>query len=472
MELRQYLRILRKRWLLVLSIVVLCTLAAGLLAWSRTPIYEAHTQLFVATGDVPGDLGEAYQGGLFAQQRVRSYAQLVDSPDVARPVIRELGLDTTPEELGRKISTEAPIDTVLINVTVKDESPERARAIANAVAKEFRSFVNTLESREAGRDSPVRVTVTRPAQLPESPSSPQYPIYLAFGLLFGLVVGTGVPVLLEVLDNRIRGVDDAAAASGAPVLGAIANDPRARQRPLIVATDPRSPRAEAYRRLRTNLRPSVDQGLRSVVVSSAVESEGKTLVVANLGIAFAEAGYRVVLVDADLRRPRLAEVLGLRPDPGLTDVLLDDLPVESALQAWERGAALELLSSGRPPNNPGELLGSEPFAEVLRRLTDRADLVLLDAPALLPVADAAVVGAAASAVLIVTRTGSTRREELETATKLLGAAGGRVLGLVLNRSPLGGSWPYRQPEASGEEAPATTPRLARVESSVRLDDAG
>jgi succinoglycan biosynthesis transport protein ExoP len=471
MELRQYLRILRKRWLLVLSIVVLCTLAAGLLAWSRTPIYEAHTQLFVATGDVAGGLGETYQGGLFAQQRVRSYAQIVDSPDVARPVIRELGLETTPEELGRKISAEAPIDTVLINVTVKDESPEGARAIANAVAMAFRNFVNTLESR-AGRDSPVGVTVTRPAQLPESPSSPQYPVYLAFGLLFGLVVGTGVPVLREVLDNRIRGVDDAAAASGAPVLGAIANDPRARQRPLIVAAEPRSPRAEAYRRLRTNLRPSVDQGLPSVVVSSAVESEGKTLVVANLGIAFAEAGYRVVLVDADLRRPRLAEVLGLRPDPGLTDVLLDDLPVESALQAWEGGAALELLSSGRPPNNPGELLGSEPFAAVLRRLTDRADLVLLDAPALLPVADAAVVGAAASAVLIVTRAGSTRREELETATKLLGAAGGRVLGLVLNCSPLRGSWPYRQPEASGEEAPATTPRLARVESSVRLDDAG
>ena len=471
MELRQYLRILRKRWLLVLSIVVLSTLAAGLLAWSRTPIYEARTQFFVATGGVPGDLGETYQGGLFAQQRVRSYAQIVDSPVVARRVIRDLGLEMTPEELSRKISAEAPIDTVLINVTATDESPERAQAIANAVGKEFRSFVKTLESPEGSPNSPVGVSVTRPAELPDSPSSPQYAVYLAFGLLFGLVLGIGVPVLLELLDSRIRGVDDATAASGAPVLGAIANDPKVRRRPLVVAADPHSPRAEAYRRLRTNLRPSVDQGVRAFVVSSAVESEGKTLVLANLGVAFAEAGYRVVLVDADLRRPRLAEMLGLRPSPGLTDVLLEDLPLETVLQAWKGGATLELLSSGRPPTNPGELLGSAHFATVLRRLTDRADVVLIDAPALLPAADAAIVGAAASGVLVVTRAGSTRREELETATKLLAAAGGRVLGVVLNRSPLRGRWPYRQPEAAGE-AQSAAPRLTRVQSSLRLDDAG
>jgi polysaccharide biosynthesis transport protein len=471
MELRQYVRILRKRWLLVLSIVVLATLAAGLLAWTRTPIYEARTQLFVATGGVPDDLSERYQGGLFAQQRVRSYAQIVDSPLVTRRVIEKLGLDLTPEELGAKISAEAPIDTVLINVTARDESAERAQAIANALGEEFRSFVTTVESPDGSPSSPVGVSVTRPAELPESPSSPQYPVYLAFGLLFGLVLGIGIPVLRELLDDRIRDADAAAAASGAPVLGAIANDPKVRRRPLVVARDPQSPRAEAYRRLRTNLRPSVDQGLRAFVVSSAVESEGKTLVVANLGVAFAEAGYRVVLVDADLRRPRLAEMLGLRPSPGLTDVLSDDLPLETVLQAWQGGAALDLLSSGRPATNPGELLGSERFAAVLRRLTDRADVVLLDAPALLPAADAAVVGAAASGVLVVARAGSTRREELETATKLLGAAGGRVLGVVLNRSPLRGRWPYRKPEAAGE-APSAAPRLTRVESSVRLDDAG
>jgi polysaccharide biosynthesis transport protein len=474
MDLRHYLRIVRGRWLLVLSVVVLCTVAAGLLAASRTPVYEARTQLFVATGGVPADLSETYQGGLFAQQRVRSYAQIIDSPAVARRVIRRLDLETTPEELGRNISAEAPVDTVLINVTVKNPSPERARAIANVVSDEFRSFANELESRGGAPNSPVGVTVTRRAELPESPSSPQYPVYLAFGLLLGLVVGIGFVVLRDALDDRIRGVEDVTAAADAPVIGAIADDPKARRRPLVVAKDPISLRAEAYRRLRTNLRPSLDQGPRSFVVSSAVESEGKTLVVANLGIALAEAGYRVVLVDADLRRPKLAEVLGLPPGAGLTNVLVDGTPLETALRRWKDGATLEVLSSGPPAPNPGELLGSEQFVTVLRRLTDRADVVLLDAPALLGVADAAVLAAAASGVILIARVGSTRRDELETATQLLRAAGEQVFGVVLNRSPVRRSWPYRRPDATGGEV-ASLPGLASprpnapVEGSVRLE---
>jgi polysaccharide biosynthesis transport protein len=475
MDLRHYLRIVRGHWLLVLSIVVLCTVAAALLAWSRTPIYEARTQLFVATGGVPADLSETYQGGLFAQQRVRSYAQIVDSPAVARRVIGRLGLDTTPEELGRKISAEAPVDTVLLNVTVRDPSADRAQAIANAVGEEFRGFADDLESPGGATNSPVGVTVTRPAELPESPSSPQYSVYLAFGILFGLVLGIGAAVLRDALDDRISGVGDVAAATDSPVIGVIADDPQAGRRPLVVAKDPISLQAEAYRRLRTNLRPSVDQGLRSYVVSSAVESEGKTLVAANLGIAFAEAGYRVTLVDADLRRPKLAEVFGLPPSPGLTNVMVDGAPLETALTTWQEAPTLEILTSGSPVPNPGELLGSEQFAAVLRRLTDRGDVVFLDAPALLHVADASLLAATASGVILVAQARSTRRDELETATQLLRGAGEQVFGVVLNRSPVRGSWPFRRPDATVGKV-ASLPRLASppanapVEGSVRLED--
>jgi capsular exopolysaccharide synthesis family protein len=142
---------------------------------------------------------------------------------------------------------------------------------------------------------------------------------------------------------------------------------------------------------RTNLRVlGVDRGAHSLVISSAVASEGKTLIVANLGVAFAQAGYRVILVDADLRQPKLAEVLGLSSTVGLTDVLVDMTPVEVALQTWRHGFPLEVLVSGsQPPPNPSELLSSERFASVLGLLTNRVDVVILDAPALLPVTTAA-----------------------------------------------------------------------------------
>src|SRR5207245_4869465 len=139
-----------------------------------------------------------------------------------------------------------------------------------------------------------------------------------------------------------------------------------------------------------------------------VASEGKTLIVANLGIAFAQAGCRVVLVDADLRRPKLAKLLGLSSTVGLTNVLVENVPVLDALQTWQDELPLEVLSSGQQPPNPSELLGSQRFASTLSTLTDRADLVILDAPAVLPVADAAILGRVTSGVILVARVASTR----------------------------------------------------------------
>jgi succinoglycan biosynthesis transport protein ExoP len=199
MDLEQYVRLLRERWLFIASTVLVFTVAAGLLAWTRTPMYAARTQLFVSTGNVNADPTQAYQGGLFSQQRVLSYAQIVDSPAVTSGVISTLGLSTTPEDLGRQISAEAPLDTVLINVTVKDTSPQRAKAIADAVGERFPSFVETLETRPGDPNSPVKVSITRRPELPLDPVSPRKELYLALGVLVGLVFGIGGAALRQAL---------------------------------------------------------------------------------------------------------------------------------------------------------------------------------------------------------------------------------------------------------------------------------
>jgi succinoglycan biosynthesis transport protein ExoP len=438
MDLEQYVRVLRAHWLLILASIVVCVGAAAAFAWTRTPIYAARTQLFVATGGASADLSQTYQGGLFSQQRVLSYAQIVSSPPVVQAAMAQLGLRESVRKLQGKISASVPTDTVLINVTVKEQSPQRAKAIADAVGNQFATFVNRLESRPGEGSSPVKVSVTSQAQLPTEPVSPRKVFYLAFGALFGLALGIGGAVLREALDDRIRDEDDAAAIASAPVLGSIAEDPDAGRRPLIVVEDPFSVRAEAYRRLRTNIRVlSVDRGARSLVISSAVASEGKTLIAANLGVTFAQAGYRVILVDSDLREPNLADVLGLSSTVGLTDVLVDNLPVEAALQTWRLGLPLEVLGSGsQPPPNPSELLSSQRFATVLGILTDRVDVVILDAPALLPVTDAAILARLTSGMILVTRPASTLRGQLETATWSLHAVDEQALGVVLNRVPI------------------------------------
>jgi polysaccharide biosynthesis transport protein len=468
MDLEQYVRVLRAHWLLVLLSVAVCSAGAAAVAWTRTPVYAAQMQLFVSTAGAPADLSQTYQGGLFSQQRVRSYAEVLSSPEVTRAVINQLGLHDSVQHVQGEIRTSVPADTVLINVTVKDRSRRRAKAIANALGAQFPNFVSTLETPQSGRSSPVKVSVTRQAQLPGGPDSPHKTVYLVLGVLLGLVLGIAGAVLREAFDRRVRDEDEAAAITGAPVIGTIPEDPLAESRPLVVVSDPFSVRSEAYRRLRTNLRAlSVDHGIRSFVVTSAVESEGKTVIVANLGVALAQAGLRVVLVDTDLRRPKLAEVLGLSPSLGLTNVLVSKSPLEVELQKYGDGLQLEVLGSGPQVSMPNELLGRNRFAAVLDVLTRGADAVILDTPALLPLTDAAILARVlrgspeqhqSSGVILVARAGSTRADELAAATESLRAINEQVVGVVLNRSPARHARPYGSLAEAAERPSAALAR--------------
>jgi succinoglycan biosynthesis transport protein ExoP len=461
MELRQYAYVLRAHWLLIALSVAAGMLAAGVIAWTRAPTYAADTRLFVSTG-IPVDVGDAYQASLFAQQRVLSYAQILDSPSVARGVIRRLGLQRSVEELQAQITTSVPPNTVLINVTVKERSARQAKAIADAVAAEFSRFVNTLEAPPGDARSPVKVSVTSPARVPAGPVSPQKRVYVVLGFLVGLVLGIGAAVLREAFDTRIRDSDDAVAVTGAPVLGGIVEDRDAVKHPLTVLSGTTS--AEAFRTLRTNLDVlNVDRRLRSFVVSSAVASEGKTHVVANLGISLAQAGRSVILVDANLRRPRLAQLLGLSPSLGLTHLLEEHAPPYTfALEEWSSDLPLEVLGSGPQPPNPTELLDSDAFRDLLGLLTVRAEFVIVDAPPLLALTDATIVARATSGVLLVTRVGSTTRDELELAMDSVNAVRAQLLGVVLNRLPVR-RWIWRRPVYTSTPGPRTRSHVTAPE---------
>ncbi|GAA4379016.1 polysaccharide biosynthesis tyrosine autokinase [Agromyces bauzanensis] len=444
MELRDYVRILHKSWVLVLACLLLGIGAAAVYSILVTAKYEATTELYVSvrSGDSAAT-GDLVQGTNFARQAVTSYVDVVDSAIVLDRVIEQLALDTTSGELAAKVEASSPLNTVLIEIVVTDSDPEAAAEIANAVGSNFADVVvNDLEKPEGEALSLVKIETIQPATVPESASSPNVPLNLALGALVGLAIGIGIAVLRSVLDTRIHSLHDISQITDAPLLGGIALDPDARTRPLIVHADPHNPRAESFRSLRTNLQfVNIEGGPRSFVVSSAGPGEGKTTTTANLAISLAETGASVALIDGDLRLPKVAEYLSIEGGVGLTDVLIGRAELVDVLQKWGRGR-LYVLPSGRIPPNPSELLGSAAMATVLATLTEQFDYVLIDAPPLLLVTDAAVISKLAGGAILVAASGATKKQELAGAVRALEAIGSRLLGVVVTMLPTKGPDSY------------------------------
>ncbi len=264
---------------------------------------------------------------------------------------------------------------------------------------------------------------------------------LVLGGLIGLALGIGIAVLREVLDTRVRTQRDVQTVTDRPLIGAIPFDPRAKDRALIVHDDPLSPRSEAFRALRTNLQFLDMDGGHSFVITSSLPSEGKSTTALNLALALADAGKNVALLDADLRKPKVAEYLGIEGGAGLTDVLIGRARVEDVMQSWG-DRSLYVLPSGRIPPNPSELLGSQHMQTLLADLERSFDVVICDAPPLLPVTDAAILAKQTSGAIVIVSTGRTTTHQLSSAIEALDTVGARVAGLVMTMTPTKGPDSY------------------------------
>lgn len=475
LELREYLGMVQKYWIMILLIALGTFAAVGVVTFTQTPKYQSSAQLYVSVRNDGNGSTELVQGTNFAQQVIASYVDVVTSDLVLAPVIDELSLNETAQQLGERVTASSPPNTVLLKITGTDTRPEQAAAIADATAASFIDVVeNQLEKSEGDRPSMVKLQTIQPATIDTNPVSPNKPRNLALGLLLGLMLSFGAAIVRKTLDTRIHTPADIENVTDAPMLGAIINDPDAAQQPLIVHVEPHNPRSESFRTLRTNLQfLVVESAPRTYVISSASPSEGKTTTAANIAISLAEAGARVALVGADLRRPKVAEYMGIEGAVGLSDVLIGRAELQDVTQRWGAGE-LYVLPSGRIPPNPSELLGSESMQQLLNALEGHFEYVIIDSPPLLAVTDAAVVAKWTRGVILIAASSETRKGALDSAIQRLEAARVDLLGIVMTKVPTRGpdsysygSYAYTDHEESKFSGHRSSSRVGRHGRSRR-----
>jgi capsular exopolysaccharide synthesis family protein len=432
-ELKDYWKTIRHRWTVVLVCLLFTMAAAALLTWQTTPLYASSTRLFVSTS--PADTSDAYQGNLFATQRITSYAALVKDRPLAERVADDLGGSADPDLLSGEVSATVDPDTVILQITATNPDPVAARDIAQAYAEQLKLLVANLETPDGKQTPLVKVSIVDNAQVSGSPVSPRPVRNLGLAFILGLLLGVGVAVFRELLDTSVSSAEDVAQVTAAPILGHINSDASAVKRPPGEALVDASPWSEAFRVLRTNMQyVEVDHDQKVFVVTSSLPSEGKSTTAVNLAITLALAKQRVVLVECDLRRPLIASRLRLDDAVGTTSVLIGKVQLPDALQKYA-DTGLTVLSSGPIPPNPSELLQSNAMEKLLGDLRTDFDVVILDAPPLLPVTDAALLTAQADGALIVVRHGKTTRDQLSHAIERLEAVDAKPVGVVINLAP-------------------------------------
>ncbi|MFQ6484502.1 polysaccharide biosynthesis tyrosine autokinase [Brachybacterium epidermidis] len=465
-ELQNYLSILRDRWIPALIAALLVLGAVVGFTLLQTPTYQAKNRMFVQT-QAGGSVTELNSGVTFARQQITSYADLATTPLVLEPVIEELGLDSSPQGLASQISTSVPPETLILEITASSEDPGQAAEIANATAESLRQTVSELET--DGDTSSVELTVIAPAITPSSPASPSLPRNLAVGLVLALMAGVATAIIRDLLDNRVRRPEDIEKTFERPVIAKIPSSRDTKHLPLIAARHPQSLQAEAYRDLRTNLQfMGLAEGQRGVLITSSLPGEGKSSSAINLAHVIAQSGARVLLIDADLRRPSIHQYLSLEGNAGLTTVLIGEAELDELVQPLET-EGLDVLTSGPIPPNPSEMVGSEKMEQLLATAMAQYDFVVVDAPPLLAVTDAVVLSHHVGGALVVARSEAVKKQQLAQALQKLESAGGRTLGVILNRVPTGnrGAYSYTytyssvksavKPSAVAEAAGSVTP---------------
>ena len=436
MTIADLLQIVRKHLASAIISFVVVFAAVAAVTFIMPPTYTATAEVFATYAGQSGETqttNDISSGANYLNTQIKTYPELVKTEAVLQPVIKDLGLDMTTTDLAGVVTATNPTNTFMVDISAEVGDPQQA---ADSVAKNLADQISSdLYNNSSSSGSPIKLTVVQKAQTPTSQSSPNTPLYLAAGLILGLIVGIGVALLKDILNTKVDSTDDVRELTHASSLGTV---PQATilddSRPVVVA-QPAGSEAEEFRRIRTNLSfltTTATQGHgRLLVITSTDPSEGKTTVSSNVAVALAEEGKSVLLIDADLRHPSVAHKLGIEGHVGLSHVLSRQAsPADVIQKYWKPN--LHIMPAGKRPANASILLNSDLMKEMVEQALTQYDYVIIDTAPLSVANDATVFGRMAGGLVLVTGKGVVEKKELENTATALQAAEVPILGFIFN----------------------------------------
>lgn len=440
MSIADLLQIVRKHLASAIISFVVVFAAVAAVTFIMPPKYTATAEVFATYAGQSGETqttNDMSSGANYLNTQITTYPELVKTEAVLQPVIKDLGLDMTTTDLAGVVTATNPPNTFMVDISAEVGDPQQAADIANSVAKNLADQISSdlYNNSSSSNGSPIKLTVVQKAQTPTSQSSPNIPLYLAVGLIFGIIVGVGVALLRDILNTKVDSTDDVRELTHASSLGTV---PQATilddSRPVIVA-QPAGSEAEEFRRIRTNLSfltTTATQGHgRLLVISSTNPSEGKTTVSANVAVALAEEGKSVLFIDADLRHPSVAHKLGIEGHVGLSHVLSRQAsPADVIQKYWKPN--LHIMPAGKRPANASILLNSDLMKKMVEQALTQYDYVIIDTAPLSVASEATVFGRMAGGLVLVTGKGVVEKKELENTATALQAAEVPILGFIFN----------------------------------------
>lgn len=408
---------------LLISLVYTCKL--------QVPVFESKTSIVLVNNSE--ETGTITQSDITINKSlVSTYGEIIQSKLVLNEVIDELSLDMSYETLKRNVNVSSVNNTEILNISVYNEDAVLAKDIANKIAEVFESEITEIYNIE-------NISVIDQAVEAEEPYNIHPAKQFVIGTGLGFILSSLVIVIAFYFDDTIKNEEDIEREIKVPVLGCVpkySNKNGERTSDLIITQDSKSGISEAVRTLRTNLQfTSIDKKMKTILVTSSVPSEGKSFVAANLAVALAQSGHKVLLIDSDIRRGRQHRIFGFHNKKGLSNLLLEDAGQVYRSYINETDIPnLYLMFKGATPPNPSELLNSDKNKKLIESLANNFDTVILDGAPITGLADSLVLSTIVDGVIVVSVERETSKTLLETTKKSLDNVGANVIGVVLNKT--------------------------------------